>query len=132
MFLKFSMQFLKNIHEFSELNLLVILWSYYVKSKLLPNLRWPIKRVLNSMNCCLKSQGLCFWLEVGIWGSRARVLGLFIQRSTLKVWTSKKKKAPDFGKVPVMGTSGSLRTLGCTELHALEHLFSVWQKLINP
>lgn len=92
------MEFLKNINVFSDLNMLVILWSYYVKPKLLPNLWWPITRMLNSMSCCLKSQGLCFWLEVGIWDSRAGVLGLFIQRSTLKVWTSKKKKLLTLGR----------------------------------
>lgn len=38
--------------------------------KPLSNTCWPIKRMLNSLSCCLKCQGLCFWIEVGILDSQ--------------------------------------------------------------
>lgn len=134
-FLNFPSKFLKSIHIFSKLNMLAISWSYSVNLKPLSNTCWPIKRMLNWLSCCLKCQGLCFWIEVGILDSqlhcRARILD-YLSKDLPWKCGHRKSCASDFGKVLGTGTLGPSRALNSTRFHVLEHSVSIWQKLLKP
>lgn len=123
------------IHVFSILNMFAMHWSHPANLKSLSNLFWPIKRMLNSLSCHLKCQGLCFWLEVGILNSqlhcRPRVLGYSSNDPHWKCG-SRKTCASDFGKVLETVIPGPLRALDSTMFRVLEHSVSIWQKLVKP